>query len=341
MTSQPDDRLRLPGCAATGVGSLPGTDALGAAAAVMDTFPDLPYLPELPARGVGADAVGRSAGMLVDLPVELAAGRWQVAARPGIDLGTARAVLGDDLDALAVAAHGYTGLLKVSVLGPVSLAAALDRSRGEVAVSDPGLRHDLAASLADGVRAVLSRVVSRVPGAVPVLQVDEPSMPAVLAGALRTRSGWGGLAPLEPYEAQSLLAEVLAVAPGPTVVHCCAPDVPVPLLVAAGASGLSFDLDLVRDSDLDAYGHAIDAGASLVVGAVPTRRAMTGAQAADRVAAMWGRLGFSAGVMRERTIVSPACGMAAMTATQAAEASTAVVDAARRLAERESVGGAG
>lgn len=331
----------LPPCAATGVGSLPGTDPLAATTAVIDTFPDLPYLPELPARGVGADAVGRTGGVLLDLPVELAAGRWQVAGRPGTDLAAARATLADDLAALQVAAHGYRGPLKVSVLGPVTLAASLDQALGEVALSDAGLRRDLTESLAEGVRALLADVVARVPGAVPVLQVDEPSLPAVLAGAVRTRSGWGRLAPLDPVEAQMMLADVLAAGPSARVAHCCAPDIPVPLLLAAGADVLSFDLDLVRDAHLDAYGHAIDAGAQLMVGAVPTSLAITGAETAERVATFWNRLGFSAATMRERTIVSPSCGMAGLTGDTARAASAAAVEAAQRLAEQDSVAPAG
>lgn len=341
MSQSPPVSARLPGCSATGVGSVPGTEPLGAITAVLETFADLPYLPELPGRGVGADAVGRSAGLLVDLPVELVAGRWQVAARPGADLATARRLLHDDMGALQVAAHGYAGLLKVSALGPVSLAAALDRSRGEVALSDPGLRRDLTASLSDGLRDVLAQVRSRLPGVVGVLQLDEPSLPAVLAGSLRTRSGWGNLAPLEAHEAQLMLADVLASAPGPTVVHCCAADVPVSLLAASGAHALSFDLDLVGSADLDAYGQAVDAGVSLVVGAVPTTRPMSGAQAADRVATFWGRLGFSARTMREQTVVSPSCGLATLSTTAAEQVSAAAVEAATRLAEQDSVGRAG
>ncbi len=59
---------------------MPGTDPDEATAVVLGELPDLPHLPELPARGPGADLVGRTAALLVDLPVEtttarLAAGR--------------------------------------------------------------------------------------------------------------------------------------------------------------------------------------------------------------------------------------------------------------------------
>jgi len=67
---------------ATGMGSLPGTDIREAVRTVFGELP-LPYLPELPDRGPGADLVGRSAGLLVDLPVDLYAARWRVVGRAG------------------------------------------------------------------------------------------------------------------------------------------------------------------------------------------------------------------------------------------------------------------
>jgi len=56
---------------ATAIGSLPGTDPLEAARTVAGELPELPYLPELPARGVGADMIGRTAALLVDSTGEL------------------------------------------------------------------------------------------------------------------------------------------------------------------------------------------------------------------------------------------------------------------------------
>lgn len=56
---------------ATGIGSLPGTDIVEAVKYVFGELPALPHLPELPARGPGADMIGRSAAFLTDLPVEL------------------------------------------------------------------------------------------------------------------------------------------------------------------------------------------------------------------------------------------------------------------------------
>ena len=70
-----------PAGSATGVGSFPGTEVAEAQRLIFGELPDLPHLAELPERGPGADMIGRSAGFLVDLPVQLYAGRWQIATR--------------------------------------------------------------------------------------------------------------------------------------------------------------------------------------------------------------------------------------------------------------------
>lgn len=326
--------LAQPGMA-TGVGSMPGADPLAAAAFVLDTV-GLPHLPELPDRGAGADAVGRSAAILVDLPVELAADGWQVAPRAGADRRRAERLLADDVAALGVAAHGWAGPLKVQVLGPLSLAAALRQSRGERAVSDPGLRRDLASSLAEGVRQHLASVSVQVPAATLVLQLDEPTLPQVLGGRVPTRSGWGGIAPVEAGEASALLGEVLAaVAEGRRVVHCCAPDVPLEVLRPAGASAISVDTAVLADAGLDAWGDAIDAGLVLLAGAVPVEHPATVDEVVARLDTVWRRWGFPASVRRTQTVVTPACGLAGRSQEQARAAYETARDAARAFAEQE------
>src|SRR5918997_4953585 len=95
----PEPAPRWPAGAATGVGSLPGRDPVDAAATVVGELPLLPHLPELPARGVGADMIGRTAGLLVDLAVEVVPSAYRVAARPGRDHRRAVDLLRTDLDA--------------------------------------------------------------------------------------------------------------------------------------------------------------------------------------------------------------------------------------------------
>ena len=58
---------------ASGVGSWPGTDVVDAVRTSFGELPEphVPYLPELPGRGPGADLIGRAAALLVDMPVDL------------------------------------------------------------------------------------------------------------------------------------------------------------------------------------------------------------------------------------------------------------------------------
>src|SRR5205814_9260653 len=145
---------------------------------------------EIRARGPGADLPGRTAALLIDLPVETTPTGWRFAGRPGRDLSRARGLLSTDLDALEETAGGYQGALKVQVCGPWTMAATIELARSqEPALADPGAVADLTASLAEGIRAHVDEVRKRVPGARVLLQLDEPALPAVLACSVPTASG--------------------------------------------------------------------------------------------------------------------------------------------------------
>ncbi|MFG1828834.1 methionine synthase [Micromonospora chersina] len=323
---------------ATGIGSLPGTDVAEAQRIVLGELPALPHLPELPARGPGADLIGRTGGLLVELPVELYAARWRIAPRPGRDLRRARDLMERDLDQLAEQAEEYAGPVKVQAAGPFTLAASLELPIGGRLLRDPGAVRDLAGSLGEGLRGHVAAVARRLPRATVLLQLDEPSLPAVLAGRVPTESGLGTHRAVESEVARALLHGVIEAAGAPTVVHCCAPDVPLELIRTAGAVGVALDIDLV--TDLDPLGEAIDAGLGLLAGAAPALpppagRAPTSAQVADRVRRVWDQLGFPRRRLAEQVVVTPACGLAGATPTYVRTVLAACRDAGRRLAEED------
>jgi methionine synthase II (cobalamin-independent) len=330
---RPDD-LRpasVPWGPASGVGSLPGTDPAEALRLVLGELPDLPHLPELPGRGVGADLIGRSAALLVDLAVDLTPAGWRLVPRPGIDQRRAREFLARDLDALSDVAGDYTGPFKVQATGPWTLAAGLERSRGDRAVVDAGARRDLAQSLTEGLTAHAAAVAARIPGARVVVQLDEPSLPAVLQGGLPTVSGFGKLAAVEDHVVEQELAAVIAALPHPVVLHCCAARMPMDLFRAAGADAVSFDLGLVQD--LDAVGSAIEAGVRLFPGVVPGTDAPLGAPkaTASRVQAWWNELGFAAEQLAAAVTLTPSCGLAGASPGYARNAMAHLREAARYL----------
>lgn len=316
---------------ASGVGSLPGTDPVEALRLVTGELADFPHLPELPGRGAGADMIGRAAALLVDLHVDLTPAGWRLVARPGADERRAQEMLARDLDALFEVAERYTGPFKVQVAGPWTLAAGLERTRGDRAVVDQGARRDLAQSLAEGIAAHVADVSARVPGAQVVVQLDEPSVPAVLQGGLPTVSGFGKLSAVEAHLVEELLTRFVDRVPAPVVVHCCAQRAPLDLFRAAGAAGLSFDLGAVQD--LDAVGTAVEAGTHLLVGVVPgTDTTLPPAKStASRLGAWWNELGFPADQLHAAVTLTPACGLAGASPAYARTAMAHVREAARYL----------
>src|SRR3954463_3278947 len=183
---------------ATGVGSMPGEDVDAALGTVAGAFPALPHLPELPARGAGSDMIGRAAAQLGDLHVDLQPAGWRLRPRAGVDETRARDRLDRELDALVPALPGYDGDFKVQLTGPWTLAATLELTRGGKAVGDRGASRDLAASLAGAARQHLAAAARRLPAARLILQLDEPALPAVLAGSVPTESGFGRVAAIAP-----------------------------------------------------------------------------------------------------------------------------------------------
>jgi hypothetical protein len=364
MTTEPGQMrsvVPIPAPAATGVGSLPGHDMTAAIRLVMDELgdqPGLPFLPELPQRGVGADMVGRSTAFLVDLYAEVQPSGWRVSERPGRDHRRARSYLSSDLDLLEEHTQGYAGALKLQAAGPWTLAATVELAHGDKLLADPGAVRDVAASLAEGLRSHVDDVRKRVPGAQVLLQLDEPALPGVLRGTVPTASGFGRLRAVEENVARDVLRTVIESVDAPVIVHCCAPDVPFDALRLAGAAGISFDLSLLlgerspeKTAEREAaFGELIEGGMRLFAGVVPSTdpapvpsgKARSGVASAvsalsvtglrDRVLTLT-RLGFSARHVADSVIVTPSCGLAGASPAWAARAVKLCRDTARALEE--------
>ena len=272
---------------------------------------ELPYLPELPGRGFGADLIARTGALLVDFPVEWQPHGWTVTSSSGRDQARARDHLNRDLDALTEQAQG-AALLKVSVCGPMTLGAALELPNLHKVLTDHGAFRDLAESLAEGTRSLLAELGSRLAGTAFVLQVDEPGLPQVLsrpgADPVRVRHR-PVAAPVGGGPGAGRLLEVAP--PGHRVVHCCAADVPYDLLAGSGASAVSVDAGLIADAHLDALGELVEAGISLWLGVFPgTDAEISAADARERIRRLWSKLGFDPNRLADAVVPTPSCGLA-------------------------------
>ncbi len=331
----------LPPGTATGVGSWPGADVAEVLRIVRGELTVLPHLPELPDRGPGADLIGRAAARLVGLSVDLQPAGWRLVDRPGRDQARALAFWREDLDQLATHFDGWQGPLKVQLAGPWTLAASVRLARGERAVVDPGARRDLTQSLAETVAELVADLTRLVPGASPVLQLDEPSLPAVLAGRLPTASGYGTLRSVPVGEVRQGLRLALDAAKrrgALTVVHCCAGQVPVELLAQAGSDAVSLDVGLLDRTGWESVAAMVEGGGRLWAGAVPTPDGSTSAdQVADGVYRSWREVGLAAAALAG-VVLTPACGLATASPARARSALRVAVRAAEGLADRAAEG---
>jgi len=323
---------------ATGIGSHPGDDDAAYAEAVRVVLGELPgpeglpYVPEVPGRGPETTMTGRAVAIATDLAFDLQHAGWRLTGTEGLDQRRARSRLAQDLDQVEEQTQGLTGAFKTQVAGPWTLASTVERPRGDLTLADFGARRELAQALAEGVRSHVADLRRRLPGVERwVVQVDEPALPAVLAGAVPTASGFGRHRSVQPPEAGAALGWVLEAvrdAGAEPWVHCCAADAPLGLLRGAGAAGLAVDLDRVDASGHDQLAAALEAGETVVLGAVPTAGAADEAPVAQRVERWLDMLGLEP---TGGLLVSPACGLAALDAATARRALEIARATGRRL----------
>jgi methionine synthase II (cobalamin-independent) len=326
---------------ASGVGSWPGTVAREAAAVVVGELAGaLAHLVELPARGVGADLLGRAGALLVDVAIDTVPRGYRVAARPGAVTRRAVSLLDEDMDALEEAwetagLRGGGRPVKVQAPGPVTLAAGLELANGHRAITDPGATRDLAASLAEGVGAQRAALARRLDTPV-VVQFDEPSLPAALGGRLAGVTAFSPVAALDEAVALTLLDGCVASAGPEVLVHSCAAELPWDLLRRSTIGAVSVDAGTLRAADLDGIAAFVESGRTVMLGVIPAtapQKRPSAEEVAAAVVAVTDRLGFGRSALRDRIGVTPACGLAAATPQWARTAIGLVRKAAEAFAE--------
>jgi methionine synthase II (cobalamin-independent) len=322
---------------ASGTGSWPGTAARQAAEVVVGELgAAMAHIVELPARGVGADIVGRAGALLIDVAIDTVPRGYRVAARPGAVTRRAVSLLDEDIDALEEAwetagLRGNGRPVKIQAPGPITLAAELELANGHRAITDLGAVHDIAASLAEGVAAHRASVSRRLDTPV-VVQFDEPSLAAAVAGRLTGVTTLSPVAPIDETLATTMLDTCAAAAGGEVSVHSCAAALPWKVLQRSSIAAVSVDVATLEAADLDAIAAFVESGRGVILGAVssstPARRP-SAEEVAAAVVAVTDRLGFGRSALRDRIGVTPVCGLAAATPQWARTA----IGLARRAAE--------
>jgi methionine synthase II (cobalamin-independent) len=302
---------------ATGIGSWPGTSPRDAAAVIVGELHQLPHLAELPARGVGADIIGRAGALLIDITLDTVPRGYRVAAGRTAVTRRAASLLDEDLDVLEEAwekagLRGAGRTVKVQAPGPVTLAAQLELHNGHRALTDAGAVRDLTTSLAEGVAAHRAQLARRLEAAV-VVQFDEPLLPAALEGRL---TGVTSLTPVHPVDesvAVGLFDECVETVGGEVMLHSCSAGVPWKVLQRTAIHAVSVDVSTLEPADLDGIGEFLETGRTVLLGVVATTAPQSRPSAeeiATAAASVTDRLGFARSVLRERIGITPACGLA-------------------------------
>lgn len=321
----------------TGIGSWPGTAARPAAEVVVGELgAAMAHLVELPARGVGADIIGRAGALLVDIALDTVPRGYRVASRPGAVTRRSVSLLAEDIDALEEAwevagLRGSGRPVKVQAPGPITLAAELELPNGHRAITDLGALNDIAASLAEGVAVHRAAVARRLDTPV-VVQFDEPSLPAAVLGRLTGVTSLSPVAALEETLATTTLNTCATAAGAEVSVHSCAASLPWKVLQDSSIDAVSIDAGTLRAGDLDAVAEFVESGRVVLLGVLPSSapaRRPEMEEIATGVVAITDRLGFGRSVLRDRIGVTPTCGLAAATPEWARTA----VGLARRVAE--------
>lgn len=339
------DNLRA---SATALGPWPGSDPAEGTRIIRGELgdPHLPFLPELPDRGVGSDAVGRTGSLLVDLALDVQPHGWRLVDRPGKDAQRARSALSTDINILADVAGAEdvsATELKIQLLGPMSLAANLHLHNGERALLDYGARRDIAESLAVGVAEHLRRVSAAVPGAHLVVQIDEPDIASVMAGTIPTASGYKTLRSISGDEVTGAWRVVIdalkAAGVVETVVSVPEIEAPIERILAAGADGVAVPLKALTTRQWEQLAAAVEAGKRVWAGALatgnPQAQLPRTAEVVESIWKPWRQLGLPASGLAGLR-VTPSTGLADFkpsTAKDVLKKLTQVADGLDQLAQ--------
>lgn len=350
---------------ATMLGPWPGTDPLEATKVSLGLLPEphLPGLPALPERGVGSDALGRTAALLVELPVDVQPHGWRFVDRPGLDQRRASSALSTDINVLAdaVGASGHVPAeFKAHLMGPLSMAAGIHLHNGERAVQDHGARRDIAQSLAAGLGAYSEKLAAAVPGARLTLQIDEPHVAPALAGSIPTASGYRTLRSVPSHELRSMWCDFVAAARSAGFDSVAINLARQPLGAVAGTPDDAADkanaaswrkaLELSLESGIDAValpidgldtGHweqlagALESGTSLWAGTVPagfTQAPGSNSALTERILRPWRGLGLET-LLLDRLRITPAGELAQLTPAQARRTVSQALEVADALTQ--------
>lgn len=282
---------------AFGLGEMPGTD-IAAAADVIAGESELVFLPQLPERGLGSDAVGRTLALTPEFPIDARTRAWVLTPRPQRTTRRVWDRMAADLDTCQDV-WPRLDALKTQVVGPWSLAASIELTSGHRAVTDSGALRDITEILCHSIARHCEDLRARFDCPIH-LQIDEPLLPTLASGDLPGTSDFDVIPAIPAPDLGARLHDFSQAISGAESVRLNLANA-APVWQAARASGIeaiSVSLPTIKASaQLDALGQAVSEGTRIGLCLPLQSDARVTAQ---RIAALWDTLGL------ERTLLTTA-----------------------------------
>ncbi|MDO5076612.1 hypothetical protein [Corynebacterium sp.] len=289
---------------AFGLGEMPGTD-VAAAADVIAGESELVCLPQLPDRGLGSDAVGRTFSLMPELPIDARARSWVLTTRPQLSTRRLWDRTAADLDECE-ATWSRLDALKMQVVGPWSLAASVETAAGHRALTDTGALRDITEHLGHAIVRLADDLRGRFDCSLQ-LQIDEPLLQRLAAGAIGGTTQFDPIPALAAPELGARLKELIEPLPGFSAVRLNLSNSTVVWDAArgSGADVIHVAWSAITSTDqLDALGHAVSEGTRIGLGLTLTAETDSRATA-QRIAAWWDTLGLERALLVTAVDIHP------------------------------------
>ncbi|ANE03800.1 hypothetical protein [Corynebacterium crudilactis] len=315
---------------AYGLGELPGKSAAEAADIIQGETGDLLHIPQLPARGLGADLIGRTVGLLDMINVDRGARSWVMSTRPSRLTHLTGDFLDMDLDACEETWGTGVDKLKIQVAGPWTLGARIELVNGHRVLTDRGAMRDLTQALIAGIDTHAREVARRFRAEVQV-QIDEPELRSLIDGSLPGTSTFDIIRPVNIADINERLQQVFSSIEGMTYLNLTDQIPSWEVARGAGARTVQVSMDKVRGNEhLDGFGETITSGIRLGLGVTSSSDVVDELlerprEKAVEVARFFDRLGVNRSYLVDDIDIHPRGSLAegtaaATTITQAAQA---------------------
>jgi hypothetical protein len=316
---------------ATGIGSIPYSDARAACMNILKRTPGIPFWPQLVKRSHLEDFFIQFSEGLTFLKIKEGARILEVSSNEvesrltefyehylAEDTGYFKisrdyaAGLYELLELVSMDSGQYGPFIKGHTVGPVSFAAGIKGDDGRPLLSNPDLKDALTKGIA--IKAVWQEKELSKTGRRPIIFLDEPYL-----------SGFGSaFSPIERHEVIDMLKEVIDYlrerSDALIGIHCCG-NTDWSMIIDADPDIINFDAFAFMDYFLlypDAILRFINNGGSIAWGIVPTAD-FKGTETVEELRlkleqgfARLKEIGLSSDLIARRSLLTPACGMGTM-----------------------------